>query len=143
MYGNQMAAVIVLILRILLVVLLYGFLGWAIYSIWKDLRIKSQLYVPQSMPQIKLMVDDLDVHPFQQKVINIGRDPICDLVIKNDTISGHHARISYQNNQWWLEDLNSTNGTYLNLDILKMPTVLMNNDVIQCGSKTISVTLPQ
>ena len=92
---------------------------------------------------MKLIVDDLNEYSFQQKVINIGRDPLCDLVITNDTISGQHARIIYQNNQWWLEDLHSTNGTFLNLDLLKIPTILLNNDIIQCGSTVIKVILPQ
>lgn len=45
--------------------------------------------------------------------ISIGRRDENDLILKNDTfVSRHHARLHYQANQWWLEDINSTNGTF-------------------------------
>lgn len=45
--------------------------------------------------------------------IAIGRRDENDLVLKNDTfVSRHHARLHYQADQWWLEDINSTNGTF-------------------------------
>ena len=37
----MLAPIIVLILRILLVVVLYSFLWWTIYTLWKDLKIKK------------------------------------------------------------------------------------------------------
>lgn len=45
--------------------------------------------------------------------ITIGRRDENDLVLKNDTfVSRHHAKLHYQSNQWWLEDMSSTNGTF-------------------------------
>lgn len=44
----------------------------------------------------------------------IGRKPECDLVLKQDKVSGKHARLFHLNpDQWFIEDLNSTNGTFL------------------------------
>ena len=136
-----MTGIIVLILRIILIILLYGFLGWSIYSIWKDLRIKSHLYSPERIPLIKLALDNDHEFEFHQSIVNIGRDPACELELENETVSGYHARVSYHHNQWWLEDLNSTNGTYLNLEALSTPTVIINNDEFQCGSVSIKVIL--
>ena len=45
--------------------------------------------------------------------ITIGRRDENNLVLKNDTfVSRHHAKLHYRANQWQLEDINSTNGTF-------------------------------
>jgi len=137
-----MTGIIVLILRILLVIFLYGFLGWAIYTIWKDLRVHSQLYSPLGESKITLNIQEgleENIEEFYQSEINIGRDPACDLILMHETISGYHARLSYHHNQWWVEDLNSTNGTFLNNEPLLIPTVVIPRDIIQCGQVKISI----
>jgi pSer/pThr/pTyr-binding forkhead associated (FHA) protein len=48
-----------------------------------------------------------------QSPITIGRSPDCTLVIDDDYASNHHARISPHDNGWVIEDLGSTNGTYV------------------------------
>jgi len=47
-------------------------------------------------------------------ILTVGRKPDNDLVIDNPAISGHHARILKQAGSYFVEDLKSTNGTYLN-----------------------------
>jgi len=43
----------------------------------------------------------------------IGRQDDNDLILQNDTfISRHHAKLHHEANQWWIEDCNSTNGTF-------------------------------
>ncbi|MDR0482847.1 MAG: FHA domain-containing protein [Cellulomonadaceae bacterium] len=51
--------------------------------------------------------------PLTASSILIGRAPGCTLVIDDDYASSRHARIFPQGDQWFLEDLNSTNGTFL------------------------------
>jgi pSer/pThr/pTyr-binding forkhead associated (FHA) protein len=48
-----------------------------------------------------------------QAPILIGRAPECTLVLEDDFASGRHARFSLQSGVWMLEDLGSTNGTFL------------------------------
>lgn len=48
-----------------------------------------------------------------QAPILIGRAPECSLVLEDDFASGRHARFSLQSGVWMLEDLGSTNGTFL------------------------------
>ncbi len=48
-----------------------------------------------------------------QAPILIGRAPECTLVLEDDYVSGRHARISLQHGVWVLEDLGSTNGTFV------------------------------
>lgn len=51
--------------------------------------------------------------PFEKNEYTIGRKPDNDIVIDNPAVSGHHARIVKQAGTYLLEDLNSTNGTFL------------------------------
>jgi predicted component of type VI protein secretion system len=52
--------------------------------------------------------------PITKDVYTIGRKPDNDIVIDNPAISGHHARIIKRGESYFVEDLNSTNGTFIN-----------------------------
>jgi pSer/pThr/pTyr-binding forkhead associated (FHA) protein len=51
----------------------------------------------------------------------------------DDTVSARHARLSYHHNQWWVEDLQSRNGTYLNDERVSVPTVIVSGDELRYG----------
>ena len=51
--------------------------------------------------------------PLTPTSITIGRDQNCTLVLNDSYASSHHARVFPTDGAWWLEDLNSTNGTTL------------------------------
>ena len=53
-----------------------------------------------------------------------------------------HARLSFHDGQWWIDDLGSTNGTRLNRERVMGATVLVTGDEIKCGSTRILVKLP-
>ncbi len=86
------------------------------------------------MPKLILSMDGLVL---KEMVLNrerttIGRKPDNDIQIDNLAISGHHAVITCILDDAFLEDQNSTNGTYVNgLPVKKH--VLSNNDVIELG----------
>lgn len=44
----------------------------------------------------------------------IGRHPSCDVVVGDDTVSRRHARLTFRDGGWIVQDLDSTNGTRLN-----------------------------
>ncbi len=140
-----MSGVIVLALRLLAALALYGFLGWALYTLWKETQRQGEANAQRRAPGILLTVRQKNMlslaSHFSQPEIILGRDPGCDLPINDDTVSTRHARLAYHHNQWWLEDLASTNGTILNDIAVQTPTVLATDDVIQCGSVQIHVTL--
>jgi pSer/pThr/pTyr-binding forkhead associated (FHA) protein len=62
----------------------------------------------------------------------VGRLPDNDIRIDNPTVSGHHSLIINILNDSFLEDLNSTNGTYVNGRLIKKHA-LQNADVITVG----------
>src|SRR5580693_8024455 len=69
-------------------------------------------------------------------VVTIGRQPDNLLRIDNPIVSGHHARIFWENNHYVLEDNESFNGTYLNNRSVSK-AVLSDGDVIVIGKHRI------
>lgn len=63
----------------------------------------------------------------------IGKNNRVKLQIKKDTISQFHAKIEYQDGKYYIEDMNSTNGTYVNEELLnyKERRILQSGDIIQ------------
>jgi predicted component of type VI protein secretion system len=74
--------------------------------------------------------------PLHKERLSIGRKPNNDVQIDNLAISGHHAVITTILEDAFLEDQNSTNGTYVNGQPIKKH-VLRNNDVIELGKYRI------
>lgn len=68
--------------------------------------------------------------------VTIGRRPDNDIVIEDLAISGEHAVIVMQNNDAFLEDMNSTNGTHVNGQPVKKH-FLLDNDTIELAKYRI------
>ncbi len=140
-----MSGPIVLVLRVLLALALYVFLGWTLWTIWQDLRRAGIKASGQKIPPVRLEVRLTKQIPayraFSQAEVMLGRDPACDVIIDDAAVSARHARLSYHHGQWWLEDLESTNGTKLNNARLTTATVLTGGDVIKCGKARVIVNL--
>lgn len=140
-----MSGEIVLILRLLAALALYAFLAWALYALWQDARKEGRALASRRAPGVCLTVArpgaETEQRYFFQSEITLGRDPACDLFLQDDAVSTRHAQLSYHHNQWWLQDLSSTNGTMLNRTMVVMPTVVTSGDEIQCGSARLYVTL--
>ena len=139
-----MSGIIVLIIRVLLVICLYAFLGWALYTLWKDMREHSGAISAPRIPMLTLAcLDEGPTEPrsFQSREIVIGRSANNECPIINDTVSARHARLSYRQNHWWVEDLNSTNGTFLNDERVSLATVMVSGDELRLGQVRIMVTI--
>ena len=70
--------------------------------------------------------------------VSIGRAKDCDINIPDKTISAHHARIVTYFDASYIEDLSSTNGTYLNGKRVKMHT-LHPGDEISLGRQRMII----
>jgi hypothetical protein len=137
-----MSAIIVFILRVLLALALYAFLSWALFTIWRELRANSMIVTTQRIPPITVHWsenEELFSEQFTLSEIVIGRDQACELPVSNEMVSARHARLSFHNNQWWVEDLQSTNGTYLNDERVYTSTVLIEGDELRCGKMYFQV----
>lgn len=140
-----MSGIILLILRILLAAALYTFLGWAVITIWRDLRAQGRSISAPEIPAISLSALEQqrggEMGPVENAEIIIGRSTSCDHPIVDETVSARHARLSYHHNQWWVEDLKSTNGTYLNDERVNVPTVMISGDELRCGQVRMLVAI--
>jgi pSer/pThr/pTyr-binding forkhead associated (FHA) protein len=137
-----MTGIIVFILRILLAASLYAFLILALVTLWNELRANQRLAAGHKPPPLTIKILDSDieaVHQYNLSQIMIGRDPSCELAIPNELVSAQHARLSFHHNQWWVEDLQSTNGTFLNDERVYTPTVLIDGDELRCGKINLQV----
>jgi pSer/pThr/pTyr-binding forkhead associated (FHA) protein len=141
-----MSGPVVLVLRLLLTVCLYAFLAWAFTNLWHDIKLQGALLAARKIPPISLAFSSAgqvsQIRRFIQSEVTIGRDPACECPIEEDeAISARHARLSYHHNQWWLEDLDSTNGTVINQEKLVIPTVVISGDEIRCGGTLFTIAL--
>jgi pSer/pThr/pTyr-binding forkhead associated (FHA) protein len=138
------SAILFLVLRILLVAVLYAFLGLAFYTIWRDMKQQGQLLVARQPPPITLSTnvdDEAFTRQYSSSEVVLGRESSCDFPISSQTISARHARLSYHQSQWWLEDLASTNGTYLNGEAIHAPVVITHGDDLRLGDVEINITI--
>ncbi|OGS00391.1 MAG: hypothetical protein A3G41_03130 [Elusimicrobia bacterium RIFCSPLOWO2_12_FULL_59_9] len=67
--------------------------------------------------------------PINKDVLTVGRKPGNDIIIDSAAISGKHCKIFRQAGKYFVEDLKSTNGTFVN-DKKVLSSGLQNNDVI-------------
>ena len=71
-----------------------------------------------------------------QVAIKIGRKPDNDIIIDMPVVSGNHARVLHEGDRIIVEDLNSTNGTFVNKKKIAR-VVLTNKDIIYIGKSQI------
>lgn len=74
----------------------------------------------------------LNEYPLDQERLTIGRRPANDVQIDNLAVSGQHAAIIKLGNDFYIEDLNSTNGTFVNATPIKKH-LLQHDDVVEFG----------
>jgi pSer/pThr/pTyr-binding forkhead associated (FHA) protein len=137
-----MSGVVLLILRFVLALALYAFVGWALLVVWRDLRHQQKTWTTRHITPLSLRIhldDTSRIQQFLSAEITIGRDPDCECVIDSKTVSARHARLSFHQSQWWLEDLGSTNGTLLNQEPVGERAVLALGDQLQCGEAILTV----
>jgi ABC-type multidrug transport system ATPase subunit/ABC-type multidrug transport system permease subunit len=79
------------------------------------------------------------VLPFEGAEIVFGRDPSCDEVLDYPMISWRHAKLTRTADGMVVEDLGSTNGTYVNGDRISGPVRVNAGDVIGLGSYTFRI----
>ena len=69
----------------------------------------------------------------------IGRAPECELRIDDTYASQQHARIFGKNGSWYVEDLGSTNGTFVNEQKLAAPALLQPGDRVRVGTTVLEL----
>jgi pSer/pThr/pTyr-binding forkhead associated (FHA) protein len=142
-----MIPTVVFLLRLILAISLYAFLGWALWTLLQELKQQGDKLASQKTPALTIHFTIADgkenTKQFLQPEVMIGRDTNCDLSMMDEALSAHHARLTHHHGQWWLEDLNSTNGTFLNREILTTPAVVITGDQFKCGNTIFDIQVEQ
>lgn len=90
------------------------------------------------MPKMIVSIDGVVIKEVQltKDRMTLGRRPYNDIVIDNLAVSGEHAALQMAGHEVYLEDLDSTNGTYVNGKSIKKQ-LLQNGDAIEVGKYKI------
>ncbi|ATW26072.1 FHA domain-containing protein [Candidatus Formimonas warabiya] len=121
--------------------LIYLFIFWIARLIYLDINIMYRFRPPAkgNQPYLKL-INQRDQLNFKveesyslSNETSIGRSARNDIVLQDPFISSEHARIILGEGTYFLEDLKSKNGTYMNGSKMTGPMPLRNGDRISFG----------
>ena len=99
---------------------------------------------PQAGPTLLVVIDGPlagSTTPLSGQPITMGRSSSNTLVLDDEFVSGHHARV-YQDpvsGQWAIEDLGSTNGTIVSSQRIATPTILPAGVPVRIGATTFEL----
>lgn len=142
------------ILKFVFIIVLYIFVGRAVRAVWAELKPATTAGVPTrgSAPAPRPKEGRAKKAPRKVAVIEgdklkgksydlgdeliIGRADKCHIVMDDTYVSQVHARIFSRGEGYMVEDLGSTNGTYLNRRRITAPTELQRGDRVKIG-KTV------
>jgi hypothetical protein len=139
-------ATTLLILRIASAALLLAFLVLIAWFSYQDIKQQTAGAAEKrrSFGWLEVVASEGDILPVGQtfplrRVTSIGRGAGNTLVLNDDFVSGEHALLTLSGEQWWLEDLNSRNGTFLNGIPLETRAVVTTGDIFTFGGTRIKL----
>ena len=98
---------------------------------------------PSGVNATKLVIIDGDrtghVIALDRRELTIGRAENSDLVVDDEFASTQHAKLVLINNDWLIQDLNSTNGTFLDGARVGTPAVVKLNTPVRVGKTTFEL----
>jgi hypothetical protein len=141
-----------LVLKLAFLVLLYLFIWRIVRTASRDLRLPQESFilapsreggVPAKPPPVRsgrlVVVRSLDLgegdgFELDSAQLTLGRGGQNDIALANDEyVSARHARFEPRQDGVWVQDLGSTNGTYLNGARLEQPRRLADGDIVRIG----------
>lgn len=137
------------ILKFCLLALLYLFFLRVLWAVWAELRPRRPAAPPppakaqkQRKPRGQPIGQLVVITPPEQAglgysltdELTVGRAPGCQIRLDETFVSQLHARVFKREDKYLVEDLGSTNGTYLNERKVAGPTTMSAGDRLQIGS---------
>jgi pSer/pThr/pTyr-binding forkhead associated (FHA) protein len=148
------------VVQVLFLALLYFFIYRAIRSVTADLRAQPARPAPASTgrsgrgdsgrtgakakpPRTLIVLNEkggkVGTHQLDGEQLQIGRADACQLKLEDTYASQFHARIYRRDGSWYVEDLGSTNGTYLNQRRITSPAELRAGDKLRVGKTNMEL----
>ncbi len=148
---------LLLVLKIAFIVLLYLFIWRIVRTASRDLRLPQESFIlapsqqhgvaPVETPHLdagRLVVVSSptlkagEEHELNSKPLTFGRGAQNDITLSGDDYaSARHARVEPRRDGVWVEDIGSTNGTFLNGIKLTRPRKLTPGDVVRIGETEV------
>lgn len=128
-----------ILVRLAVLGLLYLFLAALLHVVWRDVITAAPGRRGSTGRAFLVVVEGpgANFKPGQripvEGVASVGRESDNQVVIPDATVSSRHAAVVYRDGRWWLEDLGSTNGTWVNDRRVATPEPLADGDLIQIG----------
>jgi len=133
---------------VVFIVILYVIIYYALKIMYKDVKNggkKRRPPVAKGNYGLEIInsgnVEDLkngSIIPIRSD-LTMGRKDNNSIVLSDQHVSGNHAKIVVRNDSLFIEDLNSTNGTYLNGNKINGKMKLSNKDEIKIGSAVFKI----
>jgi hypothetical protein len=146
---------VAVLLKFAFIAVLYLFLLWIARSAMKDLRrpapqqiSESDRSVGERRGQVPCLISqgggglDLGLSFTLDGLMTIGRSPRAEIEIEDTFASGNHARIYENGGYFYIEDMNSTNGTYVNGQRVAARELLRPDDRIRIGGTEFRYSQP-
>lgn len=131
--------VLSLIFKYIFIIIIYMFIFSIIRLIYLD--IKGMDFIGSGDYAYLKLINRKDSLPFKineyytiDEELSLGRRGSNDIIIKNPYVSKNHFKIVKDEENYFLEDLDSANGTYLNGEILEDAVELKNGDILKVGN---------
>jgi len=144
----------ILLLRVVAALLLYAFVGAALFLIWRDWRAaagqveRTRRAAARSLGRLVVVhgggTDLAPGHSFALSALTgLGRAPSNTVIVEDPFASTEHALLYHREGRWWLEDLNSRNGTLLNGERLRAPAIVATGDEVGIGGVRLRIELEE
>jgi len=136
------------VLRLSLAILLYAFLGALLWMLWQDVRTAAKITSTRARRLGRLVILSASLPTLTpgtafplMPVTSLGRAPTNTAPLPDETTSLEHALLYLKDGKWWLEDLDSRNGTRLNEAPITQPALVVPGDVIGVGQVKLKMEL--
>ena len=132
---------------IVFIILLYVIIYYALKIMYKDVKTGGKARNNSSGIRYGIEVIQTGVNSTLEQgsvvpirgIITLGRKPENTIVLTEPFVSGNHAKIYAKNNNLYVEDLNSTNGVYVNNERIQEKYKQVADDEVKIGSAIFKV----
>ncbi|MDS0526226.1 FHA domain-containing protein [Clostridium sp. SHJSY1] len=136
-----------IVFGIVFIIILYVIIYFALKIMYKDVKGGGRRRQPQGKKSYGIEIVDIGKEESLKKgtvipvkgIVSLGRKENNSVVLVDPHVSGNHARFVIRNNILFIEDLNSTNGTYVNGRKVTGRAKLFGKDEVKIGSSCFRV----